>query len=132
MTIEEFAEAHRLRLTKDACGDPVIVGRIGASNIYEYSSDGQTLGVMFVGQESRTNLWKKFKAACLEAGMVLRQSAESEGSFSFQPANRKMAKVALKGIRARVKRQISPEQAQAGAARLAAARAARQAVEASI
>jgi hypothetical protein len=120
MTISEFAKVHRLKLAKDDCGDPVIFGRIGSSNIYEYDVDA--LGVMFISDVLRTGLWNKFKAACLTAGMTLKQAGDAEGSFTFSPGNKQQAKLAIKGIRARAKRQVSPEQAAAGAARLLVAR----------
>ena len=126
MTLRDFARQHRLKTTVDECGDPVILGRIGSSNIYEYADD--VLGVMFITdtrKARRTGLWNKFKVACLAAGMTFRQSGDAEGSFTFDPENEQVAKVAIRGIRARVKRQISPEQAMAGAARLLAARNAR-------
>src|SRR5438477_8548961 len=117
MMISEFAAVHRLRLAKDECGDPVIFGRIGSSNIYDYG-DGE-LGVMFIADGApRTGLWNKFKTACLAAGMTLRQSGDAEGTFTFSPESKQQAKLAIKGIRARAKRQVSPEQAAAGAARL--------------
>lgn len=112
MDITEFAMQHRLKVTKDDCGDPVIAGRIDESNIYEYSLDG-TLGVMFItdGKKApRTGLWNKFQAACLDAGMTPRQVGDAEGAFSFDPANAKQAKTAIKGIRARIKRVMTPEQ----------------------
>jgi hypothetical protein len=120
MTIQAFATDHRLKVTKDTCDDPAIMGRIGQSNIYEYSAD--ELGVMFITdgkKEPRTQTWNKFKAACLGAGMTIHQSGDAEGAFSFDPTNKTQARVAIKGIKARVKRQMTPEQASAGAARLA-------------
>ena len=123
MNLNEFAARHRLKMTKDECGDLVIPGRVGSSNIYEYGDDA--LGVMFVtdvAEPPRTNLWNKFKAACLATGMMLRQSGDAEGAFTFAPDNAAQSKLAIKGIRARTKRQLSPEQAAAGAARLLAAR----------
>lgn len=125
MNLSEFASRHRLKLTKDECGDPVIAGRIGSSTIYEH--DG-ALAVMFItdsAQTPRTGLWNKFQAACLAAGMTPCQIGDAEGSFTFDPENKAQAKVAIKGIRARAKRKVSPEQAAAGAARLLAARQAR-------
>lgn len=129
MSIKQFAEDHKLRVTKDDCDDLIIRGRIFESNIYEYSEDRLTLGVMFITEADRprTGLFKKFKAACLDAGMTQVQMGDAEGAFTFDPTNRAQAKVAIKGIRARVKRLLTPEQAQAGAERLAAARAARRA-----
>jgi hypothetical protein len=97
------------------------MSRIGSSNIYEH--DDSALGVMFITDGApRTGLWNKFKSACLEAGMTLRQSGDAEGAFTFSPQSKQQAKIAIEGIRARAKRQVSPEQAAAGAARLLAAR----------
>jgi hypothetical protein len=117
VNLSQFAEAHRLKLTKDDCGDPVITGRIGQSNIYEHSPP--ELGVAFITdgkKDPRTGLFNTFKIACLSAGMNLRQAGDAEGVFTFDPGDREQATVAIKGIRARAKRRISPEQA----ARLAA------------
>lgn len=132
MNIQEFAEAHRLKVTKDDCDDAIIQGRIFESNIYTYSEDGQTLGVMFItpANNPRVNLWKKFRTACLEVGMTQVQGGpaefgSSEGAFTFDSTDRKQAKVAINGIRARAKKVVSPEQAAAFVARLAIARAKR-------
>lgn len=111
MTITDFAIQHRLKITRDACGDSIIVGRIGESNIYEYSDT--RLGVMFITdgkKPPRTGLFNKFKIACLGVGMKLAQLGDAEGAFIFDPANQRQANVAIKGIRARVKRQTTPEQ----------------------
>ena len=112
MLIEDFAKSHRLKVTKDECGDSIIAGRIYQSNIYPYSNDGKVFGVIFVTdgkKPPRTGLFNRFKTACLEAGMVIAQSGDAEGAFTFDPANQRQAKVAIKGIRARVKRQMTPE-----------------------
>jgi hypothetical protein len=117
-------------LSKDDCDDLIILGRIYESNCYEYSVDGHTLGVMFItdGKSPRTELWKKFKIACLSSGMTLRQEGDAEGAFSFDPANPSQAKVAIDGIRARTKRVVSPELAAAAAERFALARQRREAL----
>jgi hypothetical protein len=109
MQIVDFATKHRLKITRDECGDPVIVGRIGQSNIYEYSDT--ELGVMFITdgrKPPRTGLCNTFKAAC-EAGMTLRQNGDAEAAFSFNLSNPEQAKVAIKGIRARFRREMTPE-----------------------
>ena len=108
--IEQFAEQHRVRVTKDECGDPIIRGRVDESNIYEYCPT--ELGVAFLTsakKSPRTLLWNKFQSACLGAGMTLRQQGDAEGCFSFDPTNETQAKIALKGIRVRFKKQLSPE-----------------------
>jgi hypothetical protein len=108
MKLEYFAKQYRLKVTKDVCGDSVIMGRIGDSNVYEYS-DGQ-LGVMFISAKTRTGLFNRFKAVCLTVGMKPIQMGDAEGAFMFDPTNKEQAKVAIKGIRARVRRQLTPEQ----------------------
>ncbi len=109
--IEKFAESHRVKVTRDACNDPIIAGRIGESNIYEHSRG--RLGVMFAtdGRKApRTGLYNRFRAACLAAGMVQVQSGDGEGAFTFDPGDPAQAKVAIKGIRVRIKRKMTPEQ----------------------
>jgi hypothetical protein len=113
MKLEDFAKQHRLRVTKDACGDAVIAGRMYESNIYEWSLDGSKFGVMFItdGKKApRTGLFKRFKVACLAVGMKPIEIGDAEGAFIFDSMNKEQAKVAIKGIRARVRRQLTPEQ----------------------
>lgn len=132
MTVKDFAARHRLKLTKDGSGEDIefiVQGRIGQSSIYEYSDSELAVAFVTDGKKPpRTGLYNTFKAACVSAGMVLRQSGDAEGSFSFDPENDAQAKVAIRGVRAKAKRRISPEQALAGAARLLAARQASRTV----
>jgi hypothetical protein len=139
MNIIEFARDHKLRLERFKADDDetdgyvcrVVNGRIGVSSIYEHSLD-TTFAVMFMTdgkKPPRMGLFNTFKAACLAVGMTPLQVGDAEGSFLFDPSNQKQAKAAIKGIRARQKRRITPEQAAAGAARLQVARLARQKVE---
>ncbi len=58
----------------------------------------------------------------LAAGMVLRQSGDAEGCFSFDPANQQQARLAIRMAGTRAKRQMSDEQRAAKTAILAAAR----------
>ncbi|MGA7504533.1 MAG: hypothetical protein WBW57_10420 [Candidatus Sulfotelmatobacter sp.] len=127
--IREFATEHRLKVTRDGEDEDIehlIVGRIGQSQIYQHSEN--ELGVLFMTdgrKPPRTGLFNTFRDACLEVGMTVHQLGDAEGSFLFDPMNSKQAKVAIKGIRARAKKRISPEQAAAGAARLTLARMSR-------
>jgi hypothetical protein len=110
MEITDFAIKYRLKVTKDECGDSVIVGRIDQSNIYEYSDT--EFGVMIITdgrKPPRTQLYNTFKRVCLGVGMTLRQSGDAEGAFSFDWSNPAQVKAAIKGIRARFKRKVSPE-----------------------
>lgn len=126
MTLKEFAERYRLRLTRDECDDSVIWGKPDRTNIYEY--DGSTFGVMFITDSKkppRTGLWRRFQSACLAAGMVPLQVGDAEGSFLFDPQNDAQAKAAIKVTRAKPRKQVSPERREQLIATLAAARAAR-------
>jgi hypothetical protein len=114
MNIQKFATEHRLKLTKDGSGEDielVINGRVGQSRIYQH--DAKTFGVLFMtdGKRApRTGLFNKFQAVCTEVGMTATQKGEAEGVFTFDPLNPKQAKVAIKGIRAKAKRKVGPEQ----------------------
>jgi hypothetical protein len=126
VNIRKFATEHRLKVTRDSEGediDHVIAGRVGQSQIYQHSET--ELGVLFMTdgkKPPRTGLFNTFRDACLEVGMTVHQLGDAEGSFLFDPMNSKQAKVAIKGIRARVKRQMSPERVATLTATLAAAR----------
>ena len=129
MDIKKFAAEHRLKLTRDGEGEDieyVIAGRVGQSQIYEHGEG--LLGVAFITSGKlppRTGLFNTFCAACREAGMTSHQVGDTEGSFLFDPADLRQAKAAIRGVRARAKRQMSPERVAALTATLAAARRAR-------
>jgi hypothetical protein len=127
--IQKFATENKLRVKKDGSGDDaefVIEGRIGESTISQYGDAELCVAFITTGKLApRTGLFNTFKEACLAAGMTLRQSGDAEGLFSFDPQDPKQARVAIRGIRAKAKRRMSPEQAAAGAARLAQARLSR-------
>ncbi len=107
MTLTTFAEQHRLKLMRDDCGDAVIRGKLG--HLYEYNST--ELGLCFMpADDPRTRLWNNTNKACLAAGMTLRQNGDAEGCLSFDPASKEQAKLAIKAVVARPKRQLSPEQ----------------------
>ena len=128
MTLKDFAERHRLKLKFDECGDPIILGRPDQTNIYEYSLDGSRFGVMFMtdGKKApRTQLWRKFQSTCLAAGMTPLQVGDAEGSFLFDPADDRQARVAIKVTRAKARKQVTLERRAALAATLAVARAAK-------
>ena len=46
MTLESFAQHHRLKIRQDECGDPVSPGRRGKSQLYFADSDGLCLVVL--------------------------------------------------------------------------------------
>ena len=126
MNIRTFATEHRVKVTRDGEGEDaeqVIAGRIDQSQIYQHSET--ELGVLFMTdgkKPPRTGLFNTFRDVCLEVGMTPHQIGDAEGSFLFDPLNSKQTKTAIKGIRARVKRQMTPERIAALTATLAVAR----------
>lgn len=113
MTIKEFAIKHGIRIKTDEEGEAIVLAKHG--QIYDYGS-GQ-FGVMFILKSSR--LWNSRSQECEKAGMRVRQDGDTEGALLFDPQNPAQAKTAIRLVCARQKRRISPEQAKAGAERLA-------------
>jgi hypothetical protein len=107
-TLIAFARQYRLkaRPNPDDDGAEVILGRQG--QIYEY--DENQLAVLFMPPgEPRPRMWTTFKRAAIGLGMVLRQNGDAEGALSFDPANPKQAKLAIKIAGAKRKRRLSSE-----------------------
>jgi len=111
MTLPQFADHYRLKLVHDECGDPIVHGRLGNdSNISEYSDTELTLCWLPDGKTpARSGLWKRTKAKCVAAGMTLHQDGDAEGIFIFDPADAGQAKLAIKCVKAKAKRQMTPE-----------------------
>ncbi len=120
MTLQRFAEKYRLRVTKDSCGESIVQGRLYKdANISEH--DGK-LCMCWLTKESRTKKFNTVRAACLSAGMIIAQEGDNEAILLFSPENDFQAKLAIKGIRGRIKRILSPERIAVLSATLAAAR----------
>jgi hypothetical protein len=105
--IEKFAKEHRLKVTKDSCGDDVVVGRLYPrdANISEFG--GGMLAMCWLTWESRKAKFNSVKRECLEAGMTLHQEGDDEGIFLFDPSNSKQATLAISSVKAKVKKQVS-------------------------
>lgn len=123
MTIKEFAAKNKVRVKLDELQEPYVLAKHG--QIYEYcsalnlgeSTYGPLFGLMFLTKSSR--IWNARREECLAVGMRLIQDGDTEGTFLFNPEFATQAKVAIKTIGARVKRQLSPEARQAATERLA-------------
>jgi hypothetical protein len=113
MTIKEFAAKHKIRIKLDECADPIVIAKHG--QIYEYSAT--RFGVMFLTKS--VGKWNNRRRECEAAGMIIIQDGDTEGTLLFDPENQVQAKTAIRTVGAKQKRQISPEQAKAGAERLA-------------
>src|SRR5262249_24114568 len=97
--LTSFAHRHRLKTSRDECGETIIPGRRG--QIYEYSDE--TLGVMFMPAKTKAEPWGKwcprtwcnFRRAAEAAGMAVLQNGDSEGCLGFDPGNREQVRLAL-------------------------------------
>ena len=125
-TIDKIAEQHRLKISRDACNDPIIKGKLG--EVYEYS-DG-TLGVLFMPDEknkhperSWARKWRIVRDACVAVGMTLVQDGDAEGALTFDPRDIGQVREAIKAAKVKTRRRVSPERAAVLATRLAVARA---------
>jgi hypothetical protein len=111
MSIREFGTKYRATVKRDRGDDTLtITGKRG--NIYEYSE--KELGVMFIptlraDQSPKARMWNALTLEAKAAGMVLRQSGDGEGAFSFDPSNETQCRLALKIAGVRKRRQLSPE-----------------------
>ncbi len=83
MDLKKFAQAYRLKTKLDECGDVIIQGKQG--HLYEYSAT--ELGVMFMPSTRTPRSWTAVKKSAEAAGMTLRQNADSEGGYLFDPGN---------------------------------------------
>ena len=105
--IQEFAKKYRLHTRRDTDGTDIIPGKLG--HLYEYCSS--SMGMLFLPPgEPRTRLWNTIRQKALAAGMVLRQDGDAEGALSFQAANPEQARLAIRLVKVRAKRNASPAQ----------------------
>jgi hypothetical protein len=111
MTLPQFADHYRLKLAHDECGDPIVSGRLGKdSNISDFSDTELAMCWLADGKKTAPpGMWNRTKAKCVAAGMTLHQDGDAEGILAFDPADPGQAKLAIKCVKAKVKRQMSPE-----------------------
>lgn len=124
-TIQQFAERHRLRVSRDGCNDPIISGRRTARHHIFDNGDGR-LGVllMFDGSPAK---WTNAKKKAVAVGLIVRQDGGSEGTMLFDSANLRQSRMALNLTGARIKRILTAEQKEVLAFSLQAARQAKAA-----
>jgi hypothetical protein len=126
MSLESFAKSCRLKIRRDDDNELRIAGKDG--QIYAYSDN--ELGVSFMPGLSNgrgvgtwcPKRWGNLRRRAVEAGMKVRQNGDSEGSLTFDPANREQANLALQIARVRQKKQLSPERLSALRVNIAKAR----------
>lgn len=122
MQIAEFARKYRLKVRRDECGDPVIQkGRAGS--ISEDRDGLLSLTVMF---DTRRK-WSAVRRKLVKAGFVIQQEGETEGVLTFNPADRKAARLAVSVARVRRTRVLSLSQKRVLRKRMAEVRASKAA-----
>ena len=130
--LQSFAERHNLRIKLDSCRDHIIPGKKTASDmpgrveywnhIYDHG-DGVTLGVcLMLATKMR---WTYAKKKLTAAGFVLRQDGDTEGTLLFDPADAKQARLAIRIVGAKRRRELTAGDRLARAASLKRARAVR-------
>jgi len=105
ISLECFAETHRLSLKKDGCGDHIIPGASG--QIFDGYADGR-LGVYLNGETPKA--WTYARRKMEQAGMTIRQNGDTDGVAVFDPANGEQARAAIRITGARIRRIPSPAQ----------------------
>ena len=128
MDISAFSEKYRVRTKRDSCGDPIIPGNARpkdmpqrveyASHIYENGDGRFGLCLLF---ETKIR-WTYAKKSLEDAGFLIRQNGDTEGTALFDPDNWKQARLAIKLARIRNRKILSPEQRVIIAERLKRAR----------
>lgn len=106
MTIQTFADKHRLRTRIDTDGTKIIPGRVG--HIYEYDDD--LLGVMVMPDPPRVQYWGFARRNLKAVGCTVVQNGDGEGAATFDPENKQQAKLAIKVARIKRKRIMSEAQ----------------------
>jgi hypothetical protein len=74
-------------------------------NVYDGFNGGR-LGIYLTFGTARK--WNHVRRALEAAGMVVKQNAETEGCLTFDSANSKQCRLALKQVGARIRRQAGP------------------------
>jgi hypothetical protein len=104
MSIQEFVKKYRLRTTFDDCKEVIIPCKRGQI----YDAGGGRLAVLVEGVSARG--WHTVRRMLQAAKFELRQNGDCEGTLEFDPEDPKQAKLAMKVMRARRKRQLSGAQ----------------------
>lgn len=106
MTIKQFAEKYRLRVTRDDCAEMVVPGKFG--EIYRYSDSGDRFGVVVLSGSAR--FWHRRRRDGLTAGMQIVQTGDTEGMLIFNPADSAQAGAAIRMVGAKKRRKPTENQ----------------------
>lgn len=105
MNLKGFAAKYRLKIKLDECGDAIVQGKHGT--LYEYSDS--LLGMTFMPPTAHGRRWAAAQREMLAVGMVITQNGDAEGAGSFDGHGIVQAKLAIRLVKARAKKVVSPE-----------------------
>lgn len=103
MTVETFAEQHKLRLRRDECGEQFILCRL--EQIFDHGDS--RFGVMVLNDSPRG--WGNARRSMEAAHFQIIQDGEDEGTALFNPADRQQVKMAFKVAKPCRRKKLSEE-----------------------
>ena len=140
--LKGFAETHGVRTKRDSCGELIVLSKRLAMTYPngwppEHAAPKRWEYHCHIGEHSRALFYvcllfmtkKRYgnaKRKLLAAGFTLSQDGETEGLLTFDPADVKQSRLALRLVGAKRRRVLTPERRQAQIDNLARARAARK------
>jgi hypothetical protein len=108
LSLQQFADQHRLKVVDSQDETAVIRGRKGSSHLFEYADS--VLGVAVIPDTGTSHWWTAAAKAFDAAGMQITQNGDNEGIATFDPKNPVQARVAMKYADVRQRRNVSPAQ----------------------
>ena len=105
-----FAEKYRLRVRRDECGDPIVVGKLGEL----YQHDDGLVGLVLMspnGDDPKLdNTLRSRMRKALREGLELVQQGDYESSLLFNPQDHAQAKLAIRlvGVKPKRRARLSP------------------------
>ncbi len=102
-TIITFAEKNRLRVRRDECGDPIVVGKLGQLYQHDDGLVGLVLMCLNGDDPKLDNTLRARMRKALREGLELHQCGDYESTFVFDCENRAQARLAIRlaGIKRR-------------------------------
>lgn len=94
MTIQQFAEKYRLKVTRDSCGGAIVQGRLYKDANISELDDGK-LCMCWLTEKSHAKKFNSVERSCLSAGMTMVQEGDDEAIFLFDGTNDQQAKLAI-------------------------------------
>ena len=106
-TIIAFAEKYRLRVRRDECGDPIVVGKVGEL----YQHDDGLVGLVLMSPNGDNpkldNTLRSRMRKALREGLELHQRGDYESSFLFDAENKQHTRLAIRLIGCKRKRRAN-------------------------